>query len=68
MTPDIEQVLSYTEHDIMCVRRTWHAGRPTASGGYETMFGDKWYQSKPVNEEPKCDCGLDELIERIING
>lgn len=29
-------------------------------GGYRTKFAGKWYQSLPVNEEPKCDCGLDE--------
>ena len=59
----IERLTEYVEHTKECIRSFWHAGRPTKDGGYETNFRGKWYQSKPVNEEPKCDCGLEQALE-----
>jgi hypothetical protein len=58
-----EQVHEYAAHDNGCILTFWEAGRPTPGGGYETKIAGKWYQFRPVNEEPKCDCGLDEALE-----
>lgn len=67
----VEELRSYVSHMTECIRSRWQAGEPTADGGYRTMFAGKWYQSKPVNEEPKCDCGLDYLLfdyDRAMGG
>ena len=65
---DVKDLLNYTQHDTVCIRSSWCAGRPTNSGGYETKFGNTWYESRPVDREPKCNCGLDDLIARVLNG
>lgn len=49
-------------HDRFCIRSFWEAGEPTENGGYRTKYRGKWYQSKPVDEEPKCECGLAEAL------
>jgi hypothetical protein len=56
------ELREYVEHRNTCIRACWQAGEPTPGGGYRTMFNGKWYQSRPVNEEPKCDCGLDDIL------
>lgn len=53
-------LLEYVTHSNGCIRTMREAGEPMPDGGYRTKFAGKWYQSLPVNEEPKCDCGLDE--------
>lgn len=58
-----KKVAEYAEHTKECIRSFWEAGEPTQDGGYRTKFKGQWYQSKPVNEEPKCDCGLDEVLD-----
>lgn len=58
-----ERLRDYTEHENNCIRTFWEAGEPTIDGGYRTKFAGRWYQSRPVNEEPKCNCGLDEADE-----
>lgn len=40
-------------------------GGPTEDGGYRQKYKGKWYQSKPVDETPKCDCGLDDLMNEV---
>lgn len=54
----------YLQHDIECILAQWSQGEPTPEGGYRTMYAGKWYQSKPVDETPKCTCGLDREYER----
>jgi len=54
----------YGEHDRSCVRATYCAGRPTESGGYEQQFGKVWYESRPVDRTPPCDCGLAAALSR----
>ena len=53
----------YGDHDSNCVAGQWRQGRPTAGGGYETLFGhgmqEKWYQR---DESPPCTCGLSDLL------
>ena len=52
----------YVSHENRCVLNDCSAGEPTPGGGYRQKFGDKWYQAKPVDETPKCDCGLAEAM------
>ena len=47
-------------HENDCILSLWCAGEPTPDGGYRSKYGEKWYQTKPVDESPKCNCGLDE--------
>lgn len=49
-------------HRQSCIRTLWEAGEPTAGGGYRTMYAGKWYQTSPVDELPKCECGVDEIL------
>lgn len=58
-----ERLDEWLEHSQECIRTMWCAGQPTAGGGYEEKFGDKWYQSKPIDKTPKCTCGLDKTLE-----
>lgn len=56
---------NYLGHDEDCIRNQWEAGEPTPDGGYRTLMRGKWYQTRPVDETPKCDCGFDEAINLI---
>lgn len=58
----------YGVHADRCVLRFWEAGEPTADGGYRSKFAGKWYQSKPIDETPKCTCGLDEIAAKLAKG
>lgn len=53
----------YGDHRRVCILTFWEAGEPTPDGGYRTKYKGRWYQSKPVNEEPKCNCGFDESLD-----
>ena len=59
-------VVDYAMHTGMCILASRSAGRPTENGGYEMMYGwgerAKWYQTRPVDETPKCNCGLDDAL------
>lgn len=55
----VEALATYGEHDHSCLLSQCSAGRPTKDGGYEHMFGDKWY---PRGEGPPCTCGLSEVF------
>jgi len=57
-----DELLDYLEHARTCIRSFSEAGEPTPDGGYRQKFKGKWYQSLPVDETPKCDCGLDEAV------
>lgn len=58
-----EELLDYVQHSNRCVLSHWEAGEPTADGGYRQKFGDKWYQARPIDETPKCNCGLDDIVK-----
>lgn len=51
----------YLEHTRSCILSFQEAGEPTPEGGYRQKFKGQWYQSRPVDETPKCDCGLKDL-------
>lgn len=58
-----EAVALYLDHEVGCILNSRCAGEPTPDGGYREKYGDKWYQTRPIDETPKCDCGLDELYQ-----
>jgi len=58
-----EAMNEYIAHEDYCIRNRNEAGEPTADGGYRMKYAGKWYRSNPVDETPKCDCGLAELWE-----
>jgi hypothetical protein len=58
-----EELDPYIIHTENCVLNERHAGRPTKDGGYEEKFGDVWYEARPVDRTPKCNCGLSEALE-----
>jgi hypothetical protein len=52
-------------HAQVCVLALWEAGEPTEGGGYRSKFAGKWYQTRPVDETPKCDCGFEEALAQL---
>lgn len=56
-----EPLIEFVAHDPECIRSFWEAGEPTEGDGYRSKYKGVWYQSKPVDETPKCTCGLDDL-------
>lgn len=53
------------EHHWSCNRADFRGGRPTESGGYEFNYGGTWYESRPVDRTPKCDCEIGEALARF---
>jgi hypothetical protein len=64
----LDALVEYAKHDTECILGFCSQGRPTANGGYEQMFGGKWYQVKPVDETQKCTCGLDAALSAMGEG
>jgi len=58
-----DALLDYVTHTDRCILSFWEAGEPTQDGGYRMKFAGKWYQSRPIDETPKCNCGLDEIMK-----
>lgn len=58
----IDKLEDYVQHTNRCILSFWEAGEPTPDGGYRSKFAGKWYQSRPIDETPKCNCGLDEAL------
>lgn len=54
----------YLEHTRDCNCSQFSAGRPTEDGGYEQKFAGKWYRTRPIDETPKCNCGLDAALHK----
>lgn len=59
-----KDLIAASIHDNMCILNYWEAGEPTSDGGYREKYDGQWYQTKPVSEAPKCDCGLSDLISK----
>ena len=58
-----ERRAKYAEHQDNCIRSYCQGGEPTADGkGYQRMYRGKWYQVRPVDETPPCECGLNALL------
>ena len=61
----LSDLADYTQHERDCILSQWSAGENTADGGYRMKFRDKWYESRPVDKTPKCECGLAELLSTL---
>lgn len=61
----IAKLMEYVRHRSGCILSHWEAGEPTPDGGYRNKYAGKWYQSKPADETPKCNCGLQEIISEL---
>lgn len=58
----------YLRHKENCILSQYEGGRVTEDG-YEQQFAGKWYEIRPVDRTPKCDCGLVELLAaQVIEG
>ena len=59
----IVMLTEYCVHTDGCILSQWREGKPTEDGGYESLYGygtkEKWYKR---DEEPKCTCGLSDLM------
>jgi hypothetical protein len=55
------RLMDYVSHDRECILSDCSAGRPTADG-YENKYRGKWYSCRPIDNTPKCDCGLAEIL------
>lgn len=58
-----EALDEYGNHTDACAIGYFQAGEPTPDGGYRQMISGKWYQTKPIDETPKCDCGLKAALD-----
>ena len=58
-----DKLEEYGCHIRDCAVSGWEAGEATADGGYRTKINDKWYQNRPIDETPKCTCGLAEALK-----
>lgn len=57
----LESLSNYIDHEEDCIRNHFEAGEPTENG-YRQRFKGKWYEARPIDKTPKCDCGLDEAL------
>lgn len=57
-----EVVTEFADHEQKCIRHRYEAGEPTPEGGYRVKYAGKWYQAKPIDESPKCDCGFGDAL------
>jgi hypothetical protein len=57
-----DRLSEYLQHTDECILSFQEAGEPTPDGGYRIKIDGEWYQSRPVNELPPCDCGLDAAL------
>jgi hypothetical protein len=58
------------EHETHCIRQRFEAGEPTEGGGYRMKFDGVWYEARPVDRTPKCDCGIDHasaILRRLLD-
>ena len=63
-----EALADYGEHTRECARAYFEAGEPTPDGGYRQLIRGVWYETKPVDRTPKCDCGLGAALASAEKG
>jgi hypothetical protein len=61
----VEMLMPWLEHDNQCILCQFEKGEPTENGGYRQKFAGKWYESKPVDRTPECNCELNNAITKI---
>ena len=52
-------------HADSCILAYCECGEPTKDGGYRQRFRGKWYQIRPKNELPECECEFGKAIAKI---
>lgn len=52
-------------HARECILGAWQQGEPTPHGGYRCKYRGVWYEFRPVNRCPPCDCGLQRKLEAL---
>ena len=64
----IEALAQYGQHESSCILSRWEAGRPipTKAEGYEMKYGGAWYEVRPTNHTPECECGLNEALREMV--
>ena len=55
----------YATHETRCILNDYQAGEPTPDGGYRCLYRGIWYESRPVDRCPKCDCGLAAKLDTL---
>lgn len=60
-----KELSEYIEHTRDCIRSQFEAGEPTTDGGYREKIAGKWYESRPIDKTPKCNCGLSDLLSHL---
>lgn len=60
----MEIIDEYAVHSSKCVLSYWEAGEPTPDGGYRSKYAGTWYQTKPIDNTPACNCGLTEALKK----
>lgn len=63
----VEAISEYIQHTDNCIRNSLKAGEPTKNG-YRQKFRGKWYEARPNDKTPKCDCNLDNLLKLMVGG
>ena len=58
-------VEDYGWHEKYCILNLLEEGEPTEDGGYRQKYKGKWYQARPIDETPKCDCGFAKILAQI---
>lgn len=58
----IKELTYFLEHSRECILSQFEEGEPTENGGYRQKYAGKWYQTRPINNIPKCTCGLDQIL------
>lgn len=58
----IKKLTYFIEHSRECILSKFEEGEPTENGGYRQKYAGKWYQTRPINNIPKCTCGLDQIL------
>lgn len=55
----------YAFHADECILNQRSAGEPTPNGGYRVAYNGVWYETRPVDKTPKCDCGFDDALKAL---
>ena len=61
----LRRVVEYAEHEKDCICNRFEAGEPTPDGGYRCKYAGTWYQAKPIDETPPCNCGFDDALAAL---
>jgi len=61
----VKALKEYGLHTGFCILNKYKDIRKNDKGEYECRYAGNWYQVRPIDETPKCDCGLAEAPAKI---